>query len=103
MPRPRGYRNSRDELTARQREVLLLLIDHLLAHQRPPTRREIGALLGCNASNAHCLLRALEQKGYLALDDAQPCGVRVVGACLTLLCPATPEGERLRRALGDTR
>ncbi len=56
--------------TGKQKQILDFIAQHLAAHQRPPTLREIGAHFGIastNGVNDH--LRALERKGHIRRDS----------------------------------
>lgn len=67
-----------DELTARQAEVLQLIVDFLQSTGFPPTRAEIAQQLGfrsANASEEH--LRALERKGYIEMLPGASRGIRL--------------------------
>ena len=67
-----------DELTARQAEVLQLIVDFLQTTGFPPTRAEIAQQLGFRSANAaeeH--LRALERKGYIEMLPGASRGIRL--------------------------
>lgn len=56
------------DLSARQQQTLRLLREFQQAHQRPPTRAELGRLLGVSAQTADFHLRALQRKGVVRLS-----------------------------------
>jgi len=67
-----------DGLTARQRQVLELVREHIEASGMPPTRAEIALALGFRSANAaeeH--LRALARKGVLELVPGASRGIRL--------------------------
>ncbi len=55
-------------LSSRQQQALEALLKFQQEHQRPPTRAELGELLGVSAQTADFHLRALERKGVLRLS-----------------------------------
>ena len=68
-----------DGLTARQRQVLELVREHIEASGMPPTRAEIATALGFRSANAaeeH--LRALARKGVIELVPGASRGIRLV-------------------------
>lgn len=68
MPAPRSLD---DPLTDRQAQVLRFIAGHIVQWQRPPTRKEISRHFGWSAANAaHEHIKAIVQKGYIALDDS---------------------------------
>jgi SOS-response transcriptional repressor LexA len=57
------------ELTAKQRTVLEFIAMHIVERQRPPTRKGMAQHFGWASANAsEDFLKALEHKGYVALD-----------------------------------
>jgi repressor LexA len=67
-----------DGLTARQRQVLELVREHIEASGMPPTRAEIATALGFRSANAaeeH--LRALARKGVIELVPGASRGIRL--------------------------
>ena len=67
-----------DGLTARQRQVLELVREHIEASGMPPTRAEIALALGFRSANAaeeH--LRALARKGVIELVPGASRGIRL--------------------------
>ncbi len=82
-------------ITARQREVLEFVKRYLREHHYPPTFREISRAFGISAKGAYDHVKALERKGYVALnnyrsrtievlerDDDRPAEDEVVGVPL---------------------
>lgn len=69
-------------LTARQRQVLELVREHIEASGMPPTRAEIALALGFRSANAaeeH--LRALARKGVIELVPGASRGIRLKDSC----------------------
>lgn len=67
-----------DGLTARQRQVLKLVREHIEESGMPPTRAEIATALGFRSANAaeeH--LRALARKGVIELVPGASRGIRI--------------------------
>lgn len=67
-----------DNLTARQRQVLELVREHIEESGMPPTRAEIATALGFRSANAaeeH--LRALARKGVIELVPGASRGIRL--------------------------
>ena len=67
-----------ENLTARQRQVLELVREHIEASGMPPTRAEIATALGFRSANAaeeH--LRALARKGVIELVPGASRGIRL--------------------------
>ncbi len=64
--------NSREQLTARQQQVLSFIQERIESVGYPPTIREIGAHLGIRSTNGvNDHLKALERKGYLQRTEAK--------------------------------
>ena len=59
--------NDLEALSPRQRAALQALRQVQAASGRPPTRAELGSILGVSPQTADFHLRALERKGYLKL------------------------------------
>ena len=60
-------------LTHRQQMVLEYIRRSISDRGYPPTLREIGAFMGIRSTNGvNDHLRALERKGYLTREDAEP-------------------------------
>ena len=57
------------ELTARQREVLSFIADHINYHFYPPTVREIADYFSISVKGAYDHLTALKKKNYLRQDS----------------------------------
>jgi hypothetical protein len=90
-------------LTARQRQVLRLIVSHLLEVGRPPTFRWLMERLDIGSPNGMmCHFEALAKKGYIEVDHFEAHGVRLVGAKLTLAYHDDEQGRRLREALEGT-
>lgn len=68
------------KLTARQQEVLDLVVDYIADHGFPPTIYELSGLMGCrspNAANDH--LRALQRKGAITITPGVSRGITITG------------------------
>lgn len=93
----------RQPITPRQRHILRLIRDGILADGRAPTLRQMMAATGVvspNGIKGH--LAALRSKGYIEVDDMTARGIRLVGCRLALEYDAGTAGDRLREALeGD--
>lgn len=62
-----------EELTARQRTILLMIHEHVTQHGYPPSVREIGDAVGLRSpSSVHAQLETLERRGYLRRDPTKP-------------------------------
>ena len=71
------------ELTERQREVLDFIADHIVAHQRPPTYREIMAGFGWSSTNSVAdVIKALVSKKYINADPFTRRGIYIRGRTL---------------------
>ncbi|MGB6009188.1 transcriptional repressor LexA [Castellaniella sp.] len=76
------------KLTARQSQILDLIIQAITQTGRPPTRAEIARALGFRSANAaEDHLRALERKGYILLTAGTSRGIQLT----TLAQAATPQ------------
>jgi SOS-response transcriptional repressor LexA len=70
---------ARPPITARQREVLDIVVASINEHGYPPTLREIGLRMGIRSTNGvNDHLKALEKKGYLIRKDLTSRSIRVV-------------------------
>lgn len=67
------------ELSKRQAQALAAVRKFQAEHGFPPTRAELGRLLGVRAQTADFHLRALQRKGYLSVSR-QARGLRLEGA-----------------------
>ncbi len=69
----------RDKLTARQAEILDLIVSNVKDTGFPPTRAEIAQAFGFRSANAaEDHLRALERKGYILIIPGSSRGIQVV-------------------------
>jgi len=69
----------RDKLTARQAEILDLIVSNVKETGFPPTRAEIAQSFGFRSANAaEDHLRALERKGYILIMPGSSRGIQVV-------------------------
>ena len=69
----------RDDLTARQRDVLSFIVGYIDDYGYPPTYREIVTAYGwCGTQAAKCHLDALETKGFIQRDAKKARGLRIV-------------------------
>jgi repressor LexA len=65
-------------LTARQREILVIIERHMRQHGYPPSVREIGEAVGLTSpSTVHAHLSALQKRGYLRRDPTKPRAIEV--------------------------
>jgi repressor LexA len=65
-------------LTARQREVLEIIEQHMRERGYPPSVREIGEAVGLTSpSTVHAHLAALQRRGYLRRDPTKPRAIEV--------------------------
>jgi repressor LexA len=65
-------------LTARQREVLEIIEQHMRERGYPPSVREIGEAVGLTSpSTVHAHLAALQRRGYLRRDPTKPRALEV--------------------------
>ena len=65
-------------LTARQREVLEIIEQHMRERGYPPSVREIGDAVGLTSpSTVHAHLAALQRRGYLRRDPTKPRALEV--------------------------
>ncbi len=72
------YRSMALKLTARQSQILGLIIQEISRTGRPPTRAEIARTLGFRSANAaEDHLRALERKGYIQLAAGTSRGIQL--------------------------
>lgn len=71
-------RRPRTGLTARQREILVIIEGHTQKFGYPPSVREIGDAVGLTSpSTVHSHLNALERRGYLRRDPTKPRAMEV--------------------------
>lgn len=69
----------RDKLTARQSQILDVIISSVKDTGYPPTRAEIAQVFGFRSANAaEDHLRALERKGYILMIPGSSRGIQVV-------------------------
>jgi repressor LexA len=65
-------------LTARQREILEMIEQHMRERGYPPSVREIGEAVGLTSpSTVHAHLGALQKRGYLMRDPTKPRAIEV--------------------------
>lgn len=68
------------KLTARQQEVLDLIVDYIADHGFPPTIYELSGLMGCRSPNAASdHLRALQRKGAITIHPGVSRGITITG------------------------
>jgi repressor LexA len=69
---------SQQTLTPRQREVLVIIEQHMRERGYPPSVREIGEAVGLTSpSTVHAHLAALQRRGYLRRDPTKPRALEV--------------------------
>ncbi|WP_298017341.1 transcriptional repressor LexA [uncultured Castellaniella sp.] len=79
------------KLTARQSQILDLIIQDITQTGRPPTRAEIARALGFRSANAaEDHLRALERKGYILLTAGTSRGIQLTALAQPPAPPAAP-------------
>ena len=83
--------NPHSRLSSRQQQALEALLKFQQEHQRPPTRAELGGLLGVSAQTADFHLRALERKGVLRLSR-QSRGIDLLPAASEMASAADASG-----------
>lgn len=67
-----------DDLTARQRQVLVFISEYLAEKGYPPSVREIGEAVGLTSSSTvHLHLSTLQKKGYLRRDPTKPRAIEI--------------------------
>jgi repressor LexA len=67
------------KLTARQREILEIIEQHMQERGYPPSVREIGDAVGLTSpSTVHAHLGALQRHGYLRRDPTKPRAIEVL-------------------------
>jgi repressor LexA len=72
------------KLTARQSQILMLIVQAITGTGRPPTRAEIAQALGFRSANAaEDHLRALERKGYIQLTAGTSRGIQLTALAQT--------------------
>ena len=65
-------------LTARQREVLVIIEQYMSDRGYPPSVRDIGEAVGLTSpSTVHAHLAALQRRGYLRRDPTKPRAIEV--------------------------
>lgn len=65
-------------LTARQQEVLSLIVAFQKQHGIPPTQKEVADLMGASSPNAATdMLRALQRKGVITLVPGVSRGISI--------------------------
>lgn len=65
-------------LTARQQQILDWIKDFGAKNGFPPTRIEIANAFSFRQNSAQCVVRTLENKGWLELVEGISRGIRVV-------------------------
>jgi repressor LexA len=66
------------QLTARQRQILDVIEQHMREHGYPPSVREIGEAVGLTSpSTVHNHLASLQRLGYLRRDPTKPRAIEV--------------------------
>jgi repressor LexA len=73
-----------DELSERQRKLLLFIEDYIEQHGRPPTNREIGNGMGIpSTGHVDYHLKALEAKGYIKRESRTSRGIKVLTSLIS--------------------
>jgi repressor LexA len=68
------------EITKRQNEVLSFIKSFIAAHKYPPTIREISTAFGISVKGAYDHVKALERKGFIALNTNRSRTIEVLDA-----------------------
>jgi repressor LexA len=69
---------SRPRLTARQRQILMIIERHMRDRGYPPSVREIGEAVGLTSpSTVHTHLNTLQRNGFLRRDPSKPRAIEV--------------------------
>jgi repressor LexA len=69
---------SRPRLTARQRQILMIIERHMRDRGYPPSVREIGEAVGLTSpSTVHTHLNTLQRNGFLRRDPTKPRAIEV--------------------------
>jgi repressor LexA len=68
------------EITQRQQEVLGFIKGFISRHKYPPTIREISNNFGISVKGAYDHVKALERKGYIALNTNRSRTIEVLGS-----------------------
>ena len=80
-------------LSARQKQILSYIEQHVEAHGYPPTVREIGTAVNLSSSSTvHAHLKALEEQGQIQRDAVLTRAIKVV---TTTLSGARPQGKNI--------
>ncbi len=75
-----------DNLTSRQREVLVFIQSYVKEKSYPPSVREIGKALGLSSSSTvHVHLANLEKKGFIRKDPTKPRTIELLGEKISSL------------------
>ena len=68
-------------LSARQKQILNYIEQHVLAHGYPPTVREIGVAVSLSSSSTvHAHLKTLQEMGHIERDAVLTRAIKVTGA-----------------------
>lgn len=69
----------KDDLTKRQNEMLLSIVDYIKCNGYPPTFREIGKRVNlASSSTVQSHLEKLKTKGYITWEPGQPRTLRIL-------------------------
>ena len=67
-----------EDITARQRQILVVIEEHQRTRGFPPSVREIGEAVGLTSpSSVHAHLATLQRLGYLVRDPTKPRAIEV--------------------------
>ena len=67
-----------EDITARQRQILVVIEEHQRSRGYPPSVREIGEAVGLTSpSSVHAHLATLQRLGYLVRDPTKPRAIEV--------------------------
>ncbi|WP_039944438.1 LexA family protein [Thermicanus aegyptius] len=72
-------RTTKQNLTAKQQEVLLAIQTYIEKHNYPPTVREIGEMVGLSSSSTvHGHLERLKKKGIITYEPSLPRTITII-------------------------
>ncbi len=73
--------STHDDLSERQRSLLLFIEEYVEEYGRPPTNREIGNGMGIpSTGHVDYHLKALEKKGFISREQRTSRGIRVLSS-----------------------
>ncbi|TXH16097.1 MAG: hypothetical protein E6R03_06105 [Hyphomicrobiaceae bacterium] len=77
------------KITARQKQVLVLIRDFTKSNGYPPSRRDLLESLGVTSTNTiACLLNALKERGLIDLLPHKARGIKLTESAQDIVGPA---------------